>query len=139
MTEAKPTPVPVADEAVRKSIPESQKLRTITAVAVAITAIATLVNTQMSLRAAAKVEEVKLQLRINEEKSDRKLSTVVETTDKTLALTNSNMLSQLKVTALALRQFANQSGNPKDAEIATAAEALRDEHIRQQAKIDAGK
>jgi len=52
-------------------------------------------------------------------------------------LVNSNMGAQLRISAVALRNLANETKNADDAGRATEAERLLEDHISKQAVVDA--
>ena len=89
-------------------------------------------------KAAAKVHDVANALEINNAIADGKLSEIKQTGIDTHTLVNSNMGSQLKLTAVALRRVAELTENEDDFNAAVEAEKLLADHVRKQAVVDSG-
>lgn len=66
-----------------------------------------------------------------------KLDGLALVADKTHSLVNSNMGTQLRISAVALRRIADLTNEGEDKNIADAAEALLAEHLAKQAQADA--
>jgi len=107
--------------------------------------------------AAKKVEEVRIKmeekekddkiqketvaqiLQANTANMDEKLENMSKVNEATHTLVNSNMGTQLNITALALRKVANLTKDPDDMRIATLAEQAYHDHEAKQKIVDDGK
>ena len=65
------------------------------------------------------------------------LASISEVAEKTHVLVNSNMGTQLKLTAMHARRVAELTKDPADESVADEAERLLADHVRKQARVDA--
>lgn|GEM_PF-3892992 len=99
--------------------------------AVKVQEAATLANV-----AASKVEEVRIDLKAASEKADGKIDSLARVADATHILVNNNMQIALDSYATMARRMATATGDPKDIEIAEAAEQALVIHKGKQANLD---
>lgn len=93
-------------------------------------------HSEMAIRsadlAARKVEDVAINLKLSELLADKKLSKIVDTTDKTLVHVNDQFLIQLRLYMESTRVIAELRKKPADIEKADAAEKMYLQHEAKQ-------
>jgi hypothetical protein len=101
-----------------------------------------IVNGYVSLKTKKAVEttaaDAANKLVMTNSATDSKLAKIDKTTNDVHTLVNSNMGTQLRLAAVALRRLADLTKEQADIDAATLAEEMLDAHVKKQEIVDSG-